>query len=139
MEYAAYTDGITNGGDGLGTGLVHYTRQAAERLGDTMFEAGIRAAISSGESVPQKPLDVSATFDGTTLAARWSPPLCRWTGFVVQSSVDGSPWTTAARVVPCDLRESLADLSGHTIRVRVATTNGDLTTDFTAPVEATHV
>lgn len=136
IEYTAYTAGITNGGDGVGAGLVHYFREAAERLGDAMFEASRRAAIAAADAVPHKPLDVRGTFADGTLTVEWSPPLCRWTDFVVQYSLDGGPWRTAARTVPCEVRETVHDLRGRSAHVRVATANDAVTTEFTVPARA---
>lgn len=138
IEYAAYTDGVPNGGDGLGTGLVHYFREAAERLGDAMFAASRRASIAPAASVPHKPLDVRGSFGNATLAVEWSPPMCRWTDFVVQYSLDGGPWTTAPRPVPCDLHQTVSGLQARTVHVRVATVHVDTITEFTVPVAALH-
>lgn len=139
LPHVAYTDGIPNGGDDLGEGRVHYFREASERLGDAMFEASYRAAIAAEDSVPHKPLDVSATFGDGTLTVEWSAPMCRWTGFVVEYSIDGGPWTVAPRPIPCDLRETVDDLGGTSARVRIATVNARAVTEFTAPVAALRI
>ncbi|MHA4819844.1 sialate O-acetylesterase [Streptomyces aculeolatus] len=136
VEYTAYTDGIANGGDGAGAGLVHYFREAAERLGDAMFDASLRAAVAAADSVPHKPLDVSATYGGGTLVVTWSAPLCRWTDFIVQYALDDGPWLTAHRQVPCEVRETVPGLTGDAARVRVATVNAGVITEFTTAVRA---
>ncbi len=135
LEYAAYADGIPNGGDDLETGAVHYVREAAERLGDAMFDASRRAAIASAASVPHKPLDVSVEHVRGSFRVRWSAPLCRWSGFVVQYSIDGGGWTTVPREVPCALDEQIAGVPGAFAAVRVATVHGEVRSAFTTPVD----
>ena len=140
QEYAAYADGIPNGGGSQNVGdTVHYHRAGVERLGRNMYWAGLRAATATAASTPHKPLDVSATFIAGTLTARWSEPISRYTDFVVEYSIDGGAWTAATRTIPTETSEVVTGLTGTVVRVRISSKNGSLVTIPTIPITATGV
>ena len=103
---------IRNGGDDLETGAVHYVREAAERLGDAMFDASRRAAIASAASVPHKPsTSVSSTSAGRSGCGGRRPCAAgRASSCSTRSTAAG--WTTVPREVPCALDEQIAGVPG---------------------------
>lgn len=136
-EYAAYTDGVVNGGGAFNTAdTVHYARAGVEKLGAKMLRAGMRAAASTTTSVPHKPLTVTATRSGTTVSVTWDEPDSRYTGFLVEYDVDGAGWVTAPRDIAEECAQQITGITGNTVQVRVSTINAALTTEPTTPVTA---
>jgi hypothetical protein len=137
LDYAAFAPGIANGGGSSGAADdVHYTRQAVERLGASMFEAARRAAVSAPGLPPQKPLDVAAHVFAGRLHVAWSEPLCRWTGFLVEYRVALGEWVEVVRELPAATTEIVPAIPPGPIQVRVATANGPLVSGFTSPADA---
>lgn len=142
LDYSAYVDGPAGGGDNLGAGSIHYTRQALEQLGDSMYAAGRRAEIAGPRAIPEKPLGVTASYVLGTLTVKWQAPLCRYTGFEVQyRRSNGAAWTTwlsAPNDTPTDTTRTVGHLPAGTYQVRVATVDHSVATPFAPPVYALH-
>lgn len=137
LAYTAYTDGIANGGGSEGTtDDTHYTRQGAVALGRAMYQASQRAATAADDQIPHRPLTVRAFRDGQTVYASWDEPDTRWTAFVVEYSVAGGAWQTAPRTHPALNSQTFTATGAGTIRVRVSSTNGAITSRPTTPVIA---
>lgn len=132
--FAAYTDGIPNGGGSENADdITHYTRQGAIALGNAMFEASLRAATSSADQIPHKPLRVQAVHAGSTLLASWSEPDTRFTSFTVEYRVDGGSWVSGTTA---DTKITFTGITGTAVEVRVTSRNGAVASQPTIPVLA---
>ncbi|MDF2826864.1 MAG: hypothetical protein K0R01_147 [Mycobacterium sp.] len=126
---AGYADGVANGGGSnptaAGTDLVHYAREAVERLGRAMYAAWRRAVTNVAASAPYTPLDVTATRSRGTATVTWSPAYGRVTAYVVEYSADGGDsWTQLSPALRLDTRVSFPAPSTVLVRVHTLNDNG---------------
>lgn len=130
----AYVPGPENGGGSRGpTDTNHYSREAAEWIGDEWFKAIPRAVNNVVGSSTQNPFRVSATRWGNTVTASWSPVQCLVTAYEVQSSTDGVTWTNVTMPEPVATRVEFTSSVPVKVRVRAIGTD---TSNWTMPVNS---
>lgn len=136
VERTAYADGIRNGGGALGTSedLVHYTREGIIRLGKAMYRELPRAQNNVTASKTTIPLDLTATVWNGELEATWTAPACRVTGYEVQTSPNGTDWTTHSHSEPMEARH-VSSVSAP-VMIRVRATGPATQSMYTTPVKA---
>jgi hypothetical protein len=113
---------------------VHYHRDGVIELGHRMLAAYDRALLNKSTSEQHPPMSVTATIISGLLTVNWSLPPCRYTGFTVEYSTNGSTWTAITRSGVSTT--STASGISAPVQVRVATINENGTSYTTAPVYA---
>lgn len=116
--------------------LVHFHREALEELSRRMLLAWDRALRNTTTSVPIPPAVVSATVNGTTLTVEWSQPMCRYTAFTVEYSLNGGAWTAITHTT-VNTTATTTIAATLPVQVRVSTTNNVGTSQPSTPVYAT--
>lgn len=136
VERTAYADGIRNAGGsaGIAGDLVHYSREGIIRLGRAMYRELLRAQNNTAASKITAPLDLAATIWNGELEATWTAPTCRHTGYEIQTSPNGTTWTTLARPDPMETRHTAA-VAGP-VKVRVRAINDGTSSMYTTAVKA---
>ncbi|CAN7267986.1 hypothetical protein LJR186_001240 [Microbacterium foliorum] len=134
LEKVAYVTPPDNGGGAAGPAdVIHFSLEAVEKLGDGLFKALRRAVNNVAASHTYPPLKVEATKWGNEVTVEWTPPYCRVTAYELQSSPDGSTWTTVTMAEPLATRAAFTSAVPVKVRVRAI---GTETSNWTAPVPA---
>lgn len=131
--YTAYTDGIPGGGGYIPGDETHYTRQGVLALGERMYRAGLRAAVSSSEVFPHKPLNVRGALSAGKLIVSWDEPDVRYTSFDAEFRVDGGSWVSQQTQ---DVQATFTGVPSGLVEVRARSRNGPTTSTYPAPVMA---
>ena len=136
LERVAYADGIRNtgGSAGVPADLVHYSREGITRLGRAMYRQLPHAQNNTAASKITVPLDLTATVWSGELEATWTPPSCRITGYEIQTSPNGTTWTTLTRTEPMETRH-ISTITGP-VKVRIRALGSAANSAYTTPIKA---
>lgn len=130
MPLTAFAESLPN--TGREGDLVHFGRAGVEYLGTTMFKALTVARANQEVFLVMPPTELQCSKAAGVIVAKWSAPLCRALGYLVEYRVGAGAWTEITDRPIASLRSQI--LPNDATEVRVATVGVTSSSRFTYPV-----
>lgn len=104
---------------------IHWSPEGNRERGSRMATEGLRRArLNTAAGLPYSPRNPHATSAGGTATISWDYPMGRVTSFKLETSRDGTTWTTAALARPLATTHTMPFMGGMWARVYTVNENG---------------